>query len=218
MLPMENRRLVLSAFAAPNGVPFAKRVLDVTLSAAALLALWPLLLCIAAAVCLDDPSAGPLYVSARCGLDGRPFPMYKFRTMVAGAEGLQKALESRNEMDGPAFKIRRDPRVTRVGRFLRRKSLDELPQLFNVLRGDMSLVGPRPPLPSEVERYTERQRGRLSAVPGLTGPWQVRPDRYSLSFDDWVELDLQYIRSRSLRTDVILLLKTLAAVLKGRGV
>jgi lipopolysaccharide/colanic/teichoic acid biosynthesis glycosyltransferase len=159
---------------------------------------------------------GVLFRQTRCGLYGRRFTLYKFRTMVEGAEDRLAELQHLNEMDGPVFKSRRDPRVTRLGRLLRKFSLDELPQLWNVLRGDMSLVGPRPPIPEEVARYERWQRRRLSMKPGLTCLWQVN-GRNELDFRSWIDLDLQYIDSWSLGLDLRILLKTIPVVLSGRG-
>src|SRR5690606_10927895 len=147
------------------------------------------------------------------GLHGREFIMYKFRSMVVNAEAMLESLRDKNEVDGPVFKIRHDPRITRVGRFLRKTSLDELPQLWNVLKGEMSLVGPRPPLPSEVAQYAPWQRRRLSVKPGLTCTWQVE-GRNQASFEEWVRMDLEYIDRWGLWLDIKLLFKTIPAVLR----
>jgi lipopolysaccharide/colanic/teichoic acid biosynthesis glycosyltransferase len=152
----------------------------------------------------------------RCGLNGRLFTMYKLRSMVDNAEQTRFELEALNEMDGPVFKSSRDPRRTAVGRFLRKFSIDELPQFYNVLRGDMSLVGPRPPLPQEVARYERWQRRRLSMKPGITCLWQIS-GRNEISFQDWMKLDLTYIDNWSLLLDLKILLKTVPVVLLGRG-
>lgn len=197
---------------------FVSRVRDILLSALALVLLLPLLLLITAVVFLDDPHGSPLFCQNRCGLQGREFVLYKFRTMVVGAEDMLPDLLKDNEMDGPVFKIEWDPRITRVGRFLRRTGLDELPQLFNILRGDMSIVGPRPPLPREVAEYSTYQRQRLSVKPGLTCLWQISPDRNKLPFETWVELDLRYIRERSLLLDCEIILMTVWAVFRADGV
>jgi len=187
-------------------VSWAKRALDVAVVSVGLLVISPLLLAIALYIKFD--SAGPVfYRQLRVGKDGRQFWMLKFRSMCADADSRLEALRGNNEATGPLFKIRRDPRVTRVGRVLRRWSLDELPQLINVLRGDMSLVGPRPPLRSEVEQYEDWQMGRLRAVPGLTGLWQVS-GRSEVPFHDMVRLDLHYIRNWSLGLDLEILLRT----------
>jgi lipopolysaccharide/colanic/teichoic acid biosynthesis glycosyltransferase len=169
---------------------------------------------IAVAIRLDD--GGPvLFRQRRVGLHGRPFDVVKFRSMGVDAEARRAELDHLNEVRGPIFKITGDPRITRVGRFIRRTSLDELPQLLNVLRGDMSLVGPRPPLPSEVEGYDLWHRRRLSMKPGITGLWQVR-DRGAQDFDTWVAADLEYIDRWSLWLDLKILFRTIPAALQGR--
>ena len=185
------------------------------LAALALLVTLPLLVLVAMAVVLDS-SGSPLFVQTRVGRDGRTFRLFKFRTMVAEAEALRPAIERFNESDGPLFKVRQDPRVTRVGRWLRRCSLDELPQLVNVLRGDMALVGPRPPLPTEVSRYDAVARRRLDVKPGITGLWQVS-GRSNLSWEESVRLDIEYVERRSLVLDLDILRRTVPAVLSGRG-
>lgn len=194
-----------------------KRFQDIVLSAFALIALFPLLLLIALAVVCDDPGGGPIFSQIRCGRGGEAFRLYKFRTMCIDAEKRLAELLPRNEMTGPAFKIKNDPRITRLGRFLRSTGLDELPQLINVLKGDMSLVGPRPPLFREVMEYTPYQRKRLAVTPGLTCFWQVSPNRNSLSFDAWVEMDLRYIRERSWLLDWKLIFLTGRAMLRREG-
>jgi exopolysaccharide biosynthesis polyprenyl glycosylphosphotransferase len=196
-------------------VSWAKRALDLVLVSLGVLVLTPLLLLIALAIKLD--SRGPVfYRQQRVGKNGRHFSMLKFRSMCVDAESRLDALRMHNEASGPLFKMRRDPRVTAVGRVLRRWSLDELPQLFNVLRGEMSLVGPRPPLPAEVEQYEDWQLGRLRAVPGLTGLWQVS-GRSEVPFHDMVRLDLHYIRNWSMSLDLEILLRTIPTVLTNRG-
>jgi len=192
-----------------------KRGFDIVTAGVALWLLAPLLLIVAALIKLT--SRGPvLFRQQRVGLYGRPFRMLKFRTMVANAEALKATLEAQNEMDGPVFKIKKDPRITPIGRFLRKYSIDELPQLVNVLRGDMSVVGPRPPLPAEVLRYEPWQRRRLSTRPGLTCIWQVS-GRNEISFEQWMYMDLQYIDNWSLSKDLALILKTFPVVLLGKG-
>jgi exopolysaccharide biosynthesis polyprenyl glycosylphosphotransferase len=192
-----------------------KRLLDLAVAAVTLLALAPLLLLIAAAIRLE--SAGPVvFRQTRVGRGGRHFTLFKFRSMVVDAEARLEALRHRNEVDGPIFKMREDPRVTRVGRWLRRTSLDELPQLLNVLLGDMSLVGPRPAVPSEVAQYAAWQRARLEAIPGITGLWQVS-GRSQLSFEEMVRLDIEYVERRSLLLDLAILLRTVPVVLTRRG-
>lgn len=192
-----------------------KRAFDMLAAAAALLSLAPLLALIAMAVKLS--SKGPvLFVQTRVGAGGKVFRLYKFRSMVVDAESQIDNIKGLNEASGPVFKIKRDPRVTRVGRFLRKHSLDELPQLFNVLRGDMSVVGPRPPLPSEVKQYQPWQLRRLSVPQGLTCIWQVS-GRSDVSFEEWVRLDLKYIDTWSLRQDLRIILQTVLVVLRGSG-
>jgi exopolysaccharide biosynthesis polyprenyl glycosylphosphotransferase len=193
----------------------AKRLFDITLSGAVLLLTLPLFLVISGAIKLSSP--GPVfYRQQRIGKQGNPFTLLKFRTMVDGADVMLDLLVAANEADGPLFKIRNDPRVSRVGRFLRRSSLDELPQLLNVLKGDMSLVGPRPPLPHEVARYEDWQLDRLEVRPGITGLWQVS-GRSDLSFNEMVRLDLFYIENWSLAYDMFILIKTIPAVATSRG-
>jgi exopolysaccharide biosynthesis polyprenyl glycosylphosphotransferase len=196
-------------------VSWVKRATDLLLVGLGLLLISPILLVIAVAVKLDS-SGAVFYRQQRVGKDGRLFSMFKFRSMCADADRRLETLRAQNEASGPLFKMRNDPRVTRVGAVLRRWSLDELPQLFNVLRGEMSLVGPRPPLPKEVEEYEEWQLGRLRAVPGLTGLWQVS-GRSEVPFHDMVRLDLHYIRNWSLALDLEILLRTIPAVLTNRG-
>ncbi len=196
-------------------VSWVKRALDVTLASVGLLLLSPLFLVVMLAIKLDSP--GPVfYRQRRLGHHGRPFFMLKFRSMCVDADRRLEELRAQNEASGPLFKMRRDPRVTGVGRILRRTSVDELPQLLNVLRGEMSLVGPRPPIPAEVERYEDWQWGRLRAMPGITGLWQVS-GRSEVPFHDMVRLDLFYIRNWSLSLDVEILVRTLPAVLLNRG-
>jgi exopolysaccharide biosynthesis polyprenyl glycosylphosphotransferase len=193
----------------------AKRLLDIAVALIGILIMLPLMLTIALLIRLD--SRGPvLFRQQRLGRQTRTFTMLKFRTMYVNSETIPPELLRRNESTGPLFKIRRDPRITRIGRFLRRTSLDELPQLFNILTGQMSLVGPRPPLPRELAGFDTVQRLRLRVQPGLTGLWQVM-GRSNLPFDDMVRLDLQYIDERSLWLDIVILLKTLPSVLSGRG-
>lgn len=194
-----------------------KRAQDIVLSLLALILLSPVLLLICLLIVIDDPKGGPIFTQIRCGKGNSRFRFYKFRTMVVNAEEVKEQLRKDNEMDGPVFKIKDDPRITRVGRILRRTSLDELPQLVNIIRGDMSIVGPRPPVPDEVEKYTKRQMQRLSVIPGLTCYWQTHPNRYNLSFDEWVEMDLKYIEERNLGLDWKLIVRTVKTVLMGHG-
>jgi lipopolysaccharide/colanic/teichoic acid biosynthesis glycosyltransferase len=193
-----------------------KRALDIVFSLSLLLLLSPLMLSVMLLIRASSP--GPaLFRQRRVGLNGKPFDMYKFRSMVESAESLREFLETLNERpDGPTFKMRRDPRVTTFGRFIRRFSIDELPQFLNVLRGDMSLVGPRPPIPSEVRRYESWQLKRLSVTPGLTCMWQVAPNRCALDFTEWVLLDIAYIDGWHLGRDLLLIARTVPAVLTGR--
>lgn len=194
---------------------WAKTVVDKIGAAFGLLLSAPFLLIVAAAIKIE--SRGPVFFKqVRSGLNGKPFKLLKFRTMRADAEYLKKSLSARNEMSGPVFKITDDPRVTRVGRILRKYSVDEVPQFINVLTGQMSLVGPRPPLPDEVSRYEPWQHRKLSVKPGVTCSWQIG-GRNKIDFEDWMKLDLEYIDNWSLWEDTKILAKTLPAVLKGRG-
>ncbi len=194
----------------------AKRGLDVVGSALLVILLSPLLAAIAVAVKLTDGKP-VLYRWQVVGCGGRPFTSYKFRSMVVNADELKSTLEAANEMSGPVFKIRDDPRVSKLGRVLRRYSLDELPQLWSVLAGDMSLVGPRPPLQTEYARFTDRQRAKLAVKPGITCLWQVSGRNQITDIDEWLRLDLEYIERWSLRLDLAILLRTIPAVLSGRG-
>lgn len=200
----------------PRGYRIAKRALDVIGASIALVLLAPLMLLIALAIKIDSP--GPvLFRQIRIGKGGKPFWFFKFRSMVRNAEQMKRELTARNEAKGgPVFKMRNDPRITRVGRFLRRYSLDELPQLIHVLHGEMSLVGPRPPLPSEVASYGEWELRRLSVTPGLTCLWQIS-GRSDIGFREWVELDHIYIDTMSFWTDLKILLFTVPAVITGKG-
>ena len=194
---------------------FIKTVFDRTLAAIALILGAPVLGIIAIAIKLD--SKGPvLFKQNRSGLNGKLFPLYKFRTMCTDADKLKAKLQDLNEMSGPVFKITNDPRVTRIGKLLRKSSLDELPQLLNVVRGEMSLVGPRPPLPKEVAEYQSWQHRRLSVKPGITCTWQVN-GRNRIDFEDWMKLDLEYIDNWSLWNDAKIIARTVPAVLKGDG-
>jgi lipopolysaccharide/colanic/teichoic acid biosynthesis glycosyltransferase len=205
--------LANGSVAAASGGRLAKRTIDVVLTLMGLVAIWPLFVVIALAIRVD--SAGPaFFVQTRVGRDGRTFGMVKFRSMVVNAE-MQRA-DVPGDRDGLCFKAKDDPRITRVGRFLRRASLDELPQLWNVLRGQMSLVGPRPALPSEVAAYPTAALERLRALPGITGMWQVS-GRADISFDDMIALDVAYVRHPSLRRDIAILAATFRVVLQGRG-
>ncbi|MBI2862730.1 MAG: sugar transferase [Chloroflexi bacterium] len=199
----------------PRLSQIVKRLTDLIVSSVLIILLSPFLLLIALAIKLDSP--GPiLFRQIRVGRGSRQFEAYKFRSMRVGAEQELERLRELNEVQGPLFKMRDDPRLTRVGKALRRFSLDELPQLFNVVQGDMSMVGPRPPLPAEVESYADWQRKRLEVAPGLTGLWQVS-GRSELPFDEMVLLDLWYIENWSIGLDIEILLRTVPAVLTGRG-
>ena len=195
-----------------------KRCFDIVCSFLGLVVLLVPLLIVALIIVIDSPGASPIYVQERVGKNGRRFKFYKFRSMVPNAEEMLDGLLEQNEMEGPAFKMKEDPRVTRFGSILRRSSIDELPQLWNVLKGDMSLVGPRPPLPREVEQYTDYQRRRLTVIPGMTCYWQVQPKRNTLSFDDWMAWDIKYISERSFGTDMTILFRTIGAVCGMEGI
>ena len=193
-----------------------KTIFDIFISFVAIIVLSPLLLGIVLAVFFS--SRGPvIFTQERIGLRGRPFRLYKFRTMVADAEKQLKELEAKNESDGPTFKIAADPRITKVGKFLRKTGLDELPQLFNVLKGEMSLIGPRPPLESETRQYKRWQLRRLSVKPGLSCFWQIKPERNSIKFEKWMEMDLAYMDNWSLRLDFLIMVKTIKTVFQRSG-
>ena len=193
-----------------------KRTLDVTVSAILLLLLAPVFLLLAIAVKLSPP--GPIFYRWKVvGCGGRPFTGYKFRSMVVNADALRDELASRNEMTGPVFKIADDPRITKVGALLRKYSLDELPQLYSVLKGDMSLVGPRPPLVTEFEQFTEYQKQKVAVKPGITCLWQVSGRNQISDFDEWVRLDLEYISRWSLSLDLAILMRTVETVFSGSG-
>jgi exopolysaccharide biosynthesis polyprenyl glycosylphosphotransferase len=192
-----------------------KRATDIVVSLAGIILLSPLFAAIAVIIKID--SGGPaIFRQTRVGHNGRHFLFYKFRSMRHGSERLRDSLQYLSHMTGPVFKIKKDPRITRVGRFLRKSSMDELPQLFNVLRGDMTLVGPRPSLPEEVKKYGKRELKRMNVKPGLTGLWQVS-GRNDISFLEWMELDLYYIEHRSLMLDLKILIRTIPTVLSGKG-
>ena len=200
-----------------RGYRWLKRFQDIIFSLIAIIVLSPVMIITSIAIFIDDPKGIPVFSQVRVGRDGKKFKMYKFRSMVVDAEDRLEELLKNNEMDGPAFKITDDPRITRVGKFIRKTSIDELPQLFNILKGDMSIVGPRPALPREVEQYTVYQTQRLFITPGLTCYWQIQPNRNDISFDEWVEMDLQYIRERSFLVDWKIIFKTIIAVFTKQG-
>lgn len=196
---------------------FIKRAFDVLFSAFVLVGFSWLFLIVAVAIKIDDPKGPIFFAQERVGRDGKTFRMYKFRSMCTDAEKRLAELQDLNEKDGPVFKIANDPRITRVGRVIRKLSIDELPQFTNVLVGDMSVVGPRPPLPKEVAEYTPRQAQRLSIRGGLTCYWQTRRNRDSISFDEWVGLDLLYIKKCSVWSDLKLIIQTVGVMLTAQG-
>mgnify|MGYP000861923358 CR=1 FL=1 len=204
--PLGNRSLVYLA---------GKRVFDFCAALLALLLLSPVLLGVVAAIMIDDPHAGPIYVSKRVGKNLKIFHMFKFRSMYKDADQRINDLLSQNEMSGPIFKIKNDPRITRIGRIIRSTSIDELPQLLNVIAGKMSFVGPRPTVPYEVEQYTQEQKQRFVVTPGLTCFYQVARDRYDFDFETCFELDMKYIQEQSFLLDMMLILKTVRIVLGG---
>ncbi len=230
---IENEKLILIDNAEPLVAPeesvrvvvsekpfyqFFKRFFDIIFSFILLVILLVPMAIVALVIYIDSPGASPVFVQERLGKNGKIFNFYKFRSMIPDADRMVEDLMEQNEMDGPAFKIKNDPRITKVGTFIRKTSIDELPQLLNILKGDMSFVGPRPPLEREVVQYTEYQKQRLLVVPGLTCYWQVQPSRNELSFDEWIRLDLKYISERSVGTDIKILFKTIRAVFGMEGV
>lgn len=208
-----------AAYAAERAVPrwwfAAKRATDVVLGTLLLLLALPVIAAAAIAICIVDRGT-PFYAQERVGQNGRRFRMFKLRTMVHGAHDMRDELLHLNEADGPVFKIRNDPRLHSIGSFLRRSSIDELPNLINVVRGEMSLVGPRPPLPSEVLHYEQRTMRRLSVPQGITCLWQIS-GRSSVSFDEWMELDNRYIDTWSPAGDLAILVRTIPAVIRKEG-
>lgn len=197
-------------------MPWWKRTLDVIGASFLLVVLSPLMLLVAALIKIAEPGGSILFAQERAGIGGKPFRIYKFRTMIADAEKMKEALRKQSEQDGPAFKMKNDPRVTRLGKILRKTSIDELPQFFNVLTGDMTLVGPRPLPLKEADGCQQWQRRRLDVTPGLTCIWQVR-GRSTVSFADWVRMDVAYIRRRTFFQDLRILLQTIPAVILRRG-
>ena len=188
-----------------------KRLIDIVGSLCGIILLSPLFLIVAILIKLEDPKGKVFFAQERNGRYPKTFKLYKFRSMVHNAEELLKDLMDRNEQTGPVFKINDDPRITKVGKFIRKTSIDELPQLFNVLKGDMSLVGPRPPIPHEVDQYNSYQMQRLAVKPGLTCIWQVS-GRNNIGFDEWVEMDIEYIKTRNLWLDIKLIFKTVGVL------
>lgn len=196
---------------------YARRAQDVVLSLLALIVLCIPMLFVALVIWIDSPGASPFFTQKRVGRNGKTFDFIKFRSMVPQADKMLDSLLDKNEMDGPVFKIKDDPRITRVGKFIRKTSIDELPQLINILMGDMSIVGPRPAIPREVEQYSDYEKQRLYVTPGLTCYWQIQPRRNDLSFEEWLELDLKYIQDRNFWVDWKIILKTFGAVLGMNG-
>ncbi len=194
-----------------------KRVFSTLLSVMCIIIFALPMLFIALLIWLDDTSASPIYCQKRIGRHGKPFTLYKFRTMIHNAHEIKPDMDKHNEMDGPVFKMQDDPRITKIGRFLRKTSLDELPQFFNVIKGDMVVIGPRPPLPEEVEKYTEFQKLRLIVTPGITCLWQVQPKRNDISFNEWVNLDIHYILYRSVFMDIKIIFKTIWVMFRKEG-
>lgn len=194
-----------------------RRAQDIFFSLLALIVLSPVMLITALVIWIDSPGASPIFSQTRVGRKGKEFKFLKFRSMVPNAEAKLDELLAQNEMDGPTFKIKNDPRITRVGRFIRKTSIDELPQLINILRGDMSIVGPRPALPREVAQYDAYELQRLYVQPGLTCFWQIQPRRNDLTFEQWIELDLKYVRERSFLTDWKIIFGTVKAVFGMEG-
>lgn len=196
---------------------YVRRAQDIVLSLLALIVLAIPMLIVALVIWIDSPGASPFFTQKRVGRDGKTFDFIKFRSMVPRADKMLDSLLDKNEMNGPVFKIKDDPRITRVGKFIRKTSIDELPQLINILRGDMSIVGPRPAIPREVEQYGDYEKQRLYVTPGLTCYWQIQPHRNDLSFEEWLELDLKYIQERSFLTDWKIIFGTIGAVLGMNG-
>lgn len=209
MRPLLNREELLRA---KRLYWIIRRAQDILLSVIVLTVGSPLLIITALMIYIDDPNGSPIFTQIRIGRNGKPFKIYKFRSMRADAESMLIELLEKNEMDGPPFKIKDDPRISRIGKFIRKSGIDELPQLWNILKGDMSIVGPRPALPREVEQYDEYQKQRLFIQPGLTCYWQIQPHRNELSFDEWADLDVKYIQERSFLNDWKIIFRTFGAV------
>ena len=196
---------------------FIKRTFDIIFSFVFLIVLFIPFLIIALIIFIDDPKGSPFYVSERIGRRGKPFKMFKFRSMIIGAEDMLDSMMKDNEKDGPAFKTHDDPRVTKIGHFIRKTSIDELPQLLNVLLGDMSIVGPRPPIMKEVVQYSREDLKRLLVKPGLTCIWQTRKKRDDVPFREWVAMDVEYIQKRSVFMDLKLIFKTVLVMFSKEG-
>lgn len=211
----EQIQINLKKIESRKGYHFIKRFFDIALSAIGLIILSPLMLIIAYKIKKED--GGPVfYKQIRVGKNGCHFKMYKFRSMVINADQLLEELKGQNDVDGAMFKMKHDPRITKIGHFIREHSLDELPQLVNVLKGDMSLVGPRPPLPSEVDQYTEYDKQRLYVIPGCTGLWQATV-RNKVGFNEMVQLDIQYIQKASFMFDLWIIWKTIEIIIRPNG-
>lgn len=200
-----------------RGYWYVRRAQDIALSLLALIVLFIPMLIVALVIWIDSPGASPIFTQKRVGRNGKTFAFLKFRSMVPHADKMLDSLLDKNEMNGPVFKIKADPRITRVGKFIRKTSIDELPQLINILMGNMSIVGPRPAIPREVEQYSDYEKQRLYVTPGLTCYWQIQPHRNELSFEEWLELDLKYIQDRSFWVDWKIILKTFGAVMGMNG-
>lgn len=200
-----------------NCYKLLKRIIDIVCSLLGIIVLFLPLVVISIIIIVDSPGESPIFIQERIGKNGKSFRIYKLRSMIPNAEKKLEALLEKNEMDGPAFKMVDDPRITKFGRIIRKTSIDELPQLLNILKGEMSLVGPRPPLPREVEMYSEKHLQRLTVTPGLTCYWQIMPERYKVSFKEWMMLDLKYISEQSFITDVKILIKTIGTMLRMEG-
>ena len=217
-IPIFTETEILKAISDKKKYDQIKRIIDIILAIFAIVLFSPLFLLISIMILIDDPNGSPIYVSYRCGKNGKLFKFYKFRTMVKNADQHVEQLLKFNEVDGPVFKIKHDPRLTKFGKILRKYSLDELPQFFNVLIGDMSIVGPRPPIEREVKQYSDYQKMRLLIKPGLTCYWQIQPKRNHASFDQWVYLDLKYILDRNLKLDIYIIIKTFFILFRKEGV
>ena len=215
--PTKEERELVKRLSGRRGYLAAKRAFDILFSFCVILVLLLPCLVIALLIFIDDPEGSPLFVQRRVGRGGRVFPMFKFRTMYKDAEKHLESLLEHNEKDGPVFKMKNDPRITSVGRILRKTSIDELPQFINVLAGHMSVVGPRPALPTEVAQYSERDRLRLAVKPGITCIWQTSRNRDDISFGQWVDLDIEYLRTCSMGTDLRLIVRTVSVVLTAEG-
>jgi lipopolysaccharide/colanic/teichoic acid biosynthesis glycosyltransferase len=196
---------------------YVKRIFDIVASCAALIVLLPVFIIVSILIFVDDPHGSPFFTQTRVGRHGKTFKFYKFRSMVVNAEDMLDDLQEQNEKDGPVFKIKDDPRITRIGKFIRKTSIDELPQLINIIKGDMSIVGPRPSLPAEVEKYNSYQAQRLFVTPGLTCYWQSTPNRDDVPFDEWVDMDIRYIHDRTWLLDIKLIFKTISVIFTGQG-